>query len=216
MHGNKKKGGHAMVFACLMLLLAASAAAEVSAMLRYVPDSGAFTVSCSGLYANAQYSLLIQKEDSEALSSDNLLFADSLAATENGQLHVAFIHMNLPDGVVKLGGPMEDGRSPRVLGAVSAEGTEIGGTRLPAALKEIGDEAFLNSSFSYVFLGDKVTKIGARAFKGCAGLVEIHIPNSVTFIGEDAFAGCENLVIVTSNAYVINYAETNSIAHKAQ
>ncbi len=38
-----------------------------------------------------------------------------------------------------------------------------------------------------------VTSIGAKAFKNCGGLKNIHIPSSVTNIGEAAFAGCWNL-----------------------
>ena len=53
----------------------------------------------------------------------------------------------------------------------------------------------MDCDFIYVYLGDSVTEIGARAFKGCAGMVYIEIPASVTKIGEDAFSGCGKLTI---------------------
>ena len=42
-----------------------------------------------------------------------------------------------------------------------------------------------------------MTSIGNNAFRGCAGLTSVAIPNSVTSIGNSAFAGCSGLTSVT-------------------
>jgi hypothetical protein len=41
--------------------------------------------------------------------------------------------------------------------------------------------------------GDKVTGIGDSAFKDCAGLTSVTLPNTVTVIGDSAFEGCRSL-----------------------
>lgn len=49
-----------------------------------------------------------------------------------------------------------------------------------------------NDSASYVVVG-----IGTYAFRDCAGLSSVIIPNSVTSIGRQAFAGCTGLTAMT-------------------
>lgn len=60
---------------------------------------------------------------------------------------------------------------------------------LPAALTEIEEEAFRGIKAKSVYLQDKVTTIGAKAFADCEELLEIRIPASVTDIAADAFEG---------------------------
>ena len=50
--------------------------------------------------------------------------------------------------------------------------------------------------------GLPVTRLGANAFSGCAGLTNVAIPRSVTNIGSYAFSGCTNLITVTIGASV--------------
>ena len=45
--------------------------------------------------------------------------------------------------------------------------------------------------------GDIVTGIGNSAFRNCASIVSVEIPNSVTNIGYGAFAGCSSLANIT-------------------
>ena len=47
------------------------------------------------------------------------------------------------------------------------------------------------------FDGSKVTSIGDDAFRGCATLKSITIPDSITSIGDYAFSGCSSLTSVT-------------------
>ena len=61
---------------------------------------------------------------------------------------------------------------------------------LPAALTEIGEEAFSGSPAESVWLPDGVTAIGERAFAGCESLRAIRIPASVVSIADSAFDGC--------------------------
>ena len=47
--------------------------------------------------------------------------------------------------------------------------------------------------FSCVVVEDGITSIGYSAFKNCAGIREIRLPESLTKIGGSAFAGCTAL-----------------------
>ncbi len=88
---------------------------------------------------------------------------------------------------------------------------------LPAALTSIDASAFEGSTaFEEVrFLGTKVTSIGVNAFKDCAALKRITIPDSVTSIADNAFAGCSDLVICSSkNSVAYEYALTHQIEWK--
>ncbi|MGN0813866.1 MAG: leucine-rich repeat domain-containing protein [Candidatus Coproplasma sp.] len=63
-------------------------------------------------------------------------------------------------------------------------------------VKEIGDDAFANSTLYSVTIPDSVTVIGMRAFMGCR-FTEIEIPDSVTSIKFGAFAKCSGLSEIT-------------------
>ena len=75
---------------------------------------------------------------------------------------------------------------------------------LPSSLKEIEEEAFVGGAFSYVYLPDGVSGIGARAFAECRNLQYIRIPDSVGRIAPDAFEGIESLTIYGKDG---SYAE---------
>ena len=55
---------------------------------------------------------------------------------------------------------------------------------------------FRNQVRTYI-IGDDVTSIGERTFKGCSGLTSITIGNSVKSIGENAFSDCSALTSIT-------------------
>lgn len=61
----------------------------------------------------------------------------------------------------------------------------------------IGAEAFADSSVRIIDLFDSVTTIGAGAFRDCANLEEMVIPESVTSVGSGALAGCTDLKKLT-------------------
>ncbi len=75
---------------------------------------------------------------------------------------------------------------------------------LPAALKEIGEEAFADCAFSYVHIPDGVTRIERRAFADCPNLRDVDIPESATSIDPTAFAGTSGLTIHSADG---SYAE---------
>lgn len=63
---------------------------------------------------------------------------------------------------------------------------------VPEGLKEIEEEAFANTSFEVIYLGNQVTAIGCGAFADCKKLRQILIPVSVTYIDSEAFRGCNS------------------------
>jgi surface protein len=67
---------------------------------------------------------------------------------------------------------------------------------LPAALTEIGEEAFAESPAVSVYLQDQVALIGERAFADCTALRAIRIPASVAEIADSAFAGCGSDLVI--------------------
>lgn len=68
-----------------------------------------------------------------------------------------------------------------------ANTTGITGTVvLPECITEIPEGAFLNTGITGVDWSH-ITVIGKSAFSKCAGLTELHLPDSVTSIGEKAF-----------------------------
>ena len=70
-----------------------------------------------------------------------------------------------------------------------ANTTGITGTVvLPERITEIPEGAFLNTGITGVDWSH-ITTIGVSAFRNCAGLTELHLPDSVTSIGESAFKG---------------------------
>ncbi len=75
---------------------------------------------------------------------------------------------------------------------------------LPAALKEIDEEAFADCAFGYVHIPDGVTRIERRAFADCPNLHDVDIPASATSIDPTAFAGTNGLTIHSADG---SYAE---------
>lgn len=77
----------------------------------------------------------------------------------------------------------------------------------PAALEEIGEEAFCgDSGLQYVILGERVAAIHARAFANASRLVAIRIPASVQQIADDAFTGSHPLIICAADSAAYRFA----------
>ncbi len=83
---------------------------------------------------------------------------------------------------------------PWAMAANSSDGT----LKLPAGLKEIGYEAFMNdTSITDVVVPRGVTYIGSSAFYDCTSLESVDIPGTVELIDSEAFYGCSALTQVT-------------------
>lgn len=93
---------------------------------------------------------------------------------------------------------------------VTVQGGNSSRLKLPAFLKEIGEEAFAGCCEESVIVPDGCETIGARAFADSANLRTITIPASVTSIAADAFDGCTDLTIRTSKG---SYASRYAAAH---
>ncbi len=109
-----------------------------------------------------------------------------------------------------------EGTNPELLGAnvVFATG-ETRTLNLPEKLEQIGESAFENGTFTHVYLGDKVTAIGSKAFAGCGTLKLIRIPASCTDIAEDAFSGCLQVMFeCPADSAARQFAEAHGIRWK--
>ncbi len=60
----------------------------------------------------------------------------------------------------------------------------------------IGDNAFEGAGIKEVYMTERVTEIGQKAFFMCTKLEEVHLPNGLTAIPPSAFLHCESLKII--------------------
>lgn len=65
------------------------------------------------------------------------------------------------------------------------------GVTLPVT--EIANQVFARKSFTYVYMPDSITKIGANVFNGCANLKELYLSSKLSQIGTGVFLGCSSL-----------------------
>lgn len=72
---------------------------------------------------------------------------------------------------------------------------------LPAAITEIGEEAFAGGTFRFAELPKRAVTIGPRAFADCQNLHYIYIYDEVTEISADAFGDKESLTIFGVGPY---------------
>ena len=82
---------------------------------------------------------------------------------------------------------------------------------LPAALKELEDEALAGCAFRYVKLPEGMTTIGARVFADSPKLRAVYIPASVTTIAGNAFDGAPDGLLIVGEAD--SYAEFFASRH---
>lgn len=201
----------AVILALLPVLLFSAAQADSAA---YSPMDDTLTVSLSSCVAGNEYVLFLLEEGAnwQNISPETILYMNQYPASGSAMeiLHVS------PDfqvcEVAVAGVFTDNGTSPRHLGTVSLSRHSL---QLPSALRTIEAEAFSGGVFTHVFLGEKVTSIGSRAFSSCASLVYIYIPASVTNIAADAFTGSDNVVIhCTMGSPAHHYAIEHEMAFK--
>lgn len=74
------------------------------------------------------------------------------------------------------------------------QGTGLSKVEIPAFIKEIPFNAFINSrALSQVLIEDGVERLGSKAFANCNKLKEINLPESIKDIKDAAFTGCMSL-----------------------
>jgi len=61
---------------------------------------------------------------------------------------------------------------------------------LPAAIKEVEAEAFMNVSAQVIIVPNGCVTIGSRAFANCTNLRYVILPSTLETLADDAFAGC--------------------------
>lgn len=61
---------------------------------------------------------------------------------------------------------------------------------LPAAIKEVEPEAFMNVSTQVIIVPNGCVTIGSRAFANCTNLRYVILPSTLETLADDAFAGC--------------------------
>ena len=79
----------------------------------------------------------------------------------------------------------------------------------PAALKRVGEEAFMGIGATSVRVSDKVKTLGSRAFAKCPNLRRIYIPETVKEIPDDLLKGCKNVTVYGRSDAVRRFAEKN-------
>ena len=77
----------------------------------------------------------------------------------------------------------------------------------------IGNNAFINCSFTRMIISNGLSTIGNYAFQNCKALQDIQMPESVTSIGSYAFENCDGLTSitipkgVTNASYLFSYCD---------
>ncbi len=81
---------------------------------------------------------------------------------------------------------------------IGAQGTISGNYVIRDGTVSIGPSAFRNcAGLTSVVIPESVKFIGASAFEGCKGLTSVVVPDSVESIGESAFSECTGLTSMT-------------------
>lgn len=86
---------------------------------------------------------------------------------------------------------------------------------LPKSIKEIGEDAFMNTAVETVIIPDSTERIEDRAFADIITLVNIIIPKTVKYIGDRALEGSINVTIQTEeNSYAAVWAQVHHVTCK--
>lgn len=98
------------------------------------------------------------------------------------------------------------------MGQCLAEGNTFS---LPASLREIGEEAFMNTTAAeYISIQEGTEIIHSRAFAGSYAQ-KILLPASIMYIADDAFEGCTGVtVLVHRDSYAHMWASTHFIDYE--
>ena len=84
------------------------------------------------------------------------------------------------------------------IGAEAFADSSVAYVELFGSITTIGDEAFRNcANITELTLPESLTSIGAGAFRNCTGITELTLPASLTYIGEGALDGCDHLARLT-------------------
>ena len=80
------------------------------------------------------------------------------------------------------------------IGAEAFADSSVSYVEMFGSITTIGDEAFRNcANITEMKLPESLTSIGAGAFRNCTGITELTLPASLTYIGEGALDGCDYL-----------------------
>ena len=85
--------------------------------------------------------------------------------------------------------------------------------RIPAMMKQIGEEAFEGVAAQQVVIPAGTLSIGVRAFADCDSLLIAVIPASVNDIAENAFAGTDIAVICPADSHAAAWCNSHHIPH---
>lgn len=177
--------GWVLIFVLTAALLLCSLPAALAAS-----GEDVILVTIDNCSADSDYMLLLVEPGTSASSigENNLLFADQVTSS-GSTIRAAVVLPSFAACDVYAGGEFSNGAaSPRKVASYNAG-------RLPTSTAEIEESAFENTAFTHMFLSNRVTVIGRRAFADCSDLVYVYIPSSVTQIDSSAFAGSTHVTI---------------------
>ena len=111
----------------------------------------------------------------------------------------------IPSGLFRGCGSLESIQIPdsvSVIGDDAFNGTALKSLEIGRNVVSIGNNAFAGSSLQNLTFAknSNLVEIGDGAFKGCADITELTLPDSVTVIGESAFEDCTSLRVLYVSA----------------